>query len=367
MLNQITSAAGYLAVLLVPAFLLLGIAVDVPSLAFSMVIVVLPFLRPLTGKLQPSAIPLWTEPVATALDRLPFLYGAALTLTTGVVLRSVHESHILDAWKLLALGSSLWITMLFATGVVHELLHRRPMADALLGHYIAGLAGYPMFVHEHARHHARPGDTGSAEWPSFDESVWHFSARRAAAVIRSAYSPESAFWNIRARGRSVMALRVATTTFVMTWGLFAFAGGWRGATLYLCVSAAVTLGVQLFTYVQHWGLGEDRLGDRALNGVAWEDDCRLQSWMTLCITVHHAHHQAAHRPYYRIALSPDSPRLPAGYVALMFLCMVPRLWRKLMLPALEHWERNPDDPRSPGRHLTCFNHYSKHAARTVTR
>jgi alkane 1-monooxygenase len=148
-------------------------------------------------------------------------------------------------------------------------------------------------------------------------------------------------------------------------GLFAYAAGWRGVALYVGVLLAVTFGMQLFTYIQHWGLGDDTLGTSASRGYGWEDDCRLQSWMTLGISLHDAHHQSGHLSFYRVALTPDSPRLPAGYVVLMVLCLFPRLWRKVMLPALEHWQRNPNDPRSPGRDLTCFSLYADRPSRAT--
>jgi fatty acid desaturase len=365
--NQLVAAAGFLTMFLVPALLLLGIRFDVPSLAFAIVMFVLPLARPLVGKLPPGLTPLWSERLSTALERLPFLYAAVLTIAIGLVLRYLSSASVLDLPHLLGLGLSLWMTMLFATCVGHEMIHRRPAGDAMVGHYIAGLAGYPLLAHEHLRHHARSGDTVSAEWPLADESVWHFSARRTVAMLTSAYSPGASFWNVRARGRAVLGLRLATAVSFVTCGLFAYAGGWGGAALYVGVVLAVTFGMQLFTYIQHWGLGDDRLGASASRGYGWEDDCRLQSWMTLGISLHHAHHQSSHLPYYRVSLTPDSPRLPAGYVVLMVLCLFPRLWRKLMLPALEHWQRNPHDPRSPGRDLTCFNLYAEKPASGVTR
>ena len=366
MLNQLAFAAGFLTMFLVPALLLLGILFDAPSFAFGMVIFVLPLARPLFGKLSPGITPLWSERLATVLERVPLVYAVILTAAIGIVLRYVASSEILDFRHALGLGLSLWMTMLFATCVAHDLIHRKAARHAMVGHYIAGLAGYPLLGHEHVRHHARPGDTVSAEWPLVGESVWHFSARRAFAIVLSAYSPGSAIWTVRAPGRHVLGLRLATAVSLITCGLFAQAGGWSGLAMYLGVLVAVTFGMQLFTYIQHWGLGDDRLGETASRDYGWEDDCRLQSWMTLGISLHHAHHQSGHLPYYRVALTPDSPRLPAGYVVLMVLCLFPGLWKKLMLPALDHWQRNPNDPRSPGRALSCFSLYADHPAHGAT-
>ena len=366
MTNQLCFAAGYLTMFLVPALLLLGIALDAPIFAFGMVMFVLPLARPLVGKLAPASTPLWGERIATALERLPLLYAAVLTFAIGLVLRHLASSPALQSGHLLGLALSLWMMMLFATCVAHDLIHRARARESSVGHYIAGLAGYPLLGHEHLQHHARPGDTVVPEWPLVQESVWYFAGRRAAAILSSAYRPGAAFWKPRALGRQVLGLRLSTAVFLVTCGLFAYAGGWRGAALYIGVTLAVIFGMQLFTYIQHWGLGDDRLGASAARGHGWEDDCRLQSWMTLGISLHDAHHQSSHLPYYRVALTPDSPRLPAGYVVLMVFCLFPSLWRKLMLPALEHWQSNPTDPRSPGRDLTCFNLYGERTATKVT-
>lgn len=59
-------------------------------------------------------------------------------------------------------------------------------------------------------------------------------------------------------------------------------------------------------------------------------------------------------PYYRLDLSPDSPRLPAGYVLLMFASLVTPLWLAMMRPALERWLLEPASPLSAGRRITCF-------------
>ena len=77
----------------------------------------------------------------------------------------------------------------------------------------------------------------------------------------------------------------------------------------------VAFGVQLITYIQHWGLGDDSIPDRIAYGRGWEEDCRFQAWVTLSISLHDQHHRDSRRPYYRLELSPDSPRLTCGVCA----------------------------------------------------
>jgi alkane 1-monooxygenase len=124
--------------------------------------------------------------------------------------------------------------------------------------------------------------------------------------------------------------------------------------MYMLIGVAVAWAIQAITYIQHWGLDRDRLRHVQASGVAWEDHCRLQSWLTLGISFHQAHHQSSRVPYYRLQAAQDSPKAPAGYVVLLFVSLVPPLWRKLMVPALVRWQREPQTQRTAGRALICF-------------
>src|SRR4029078_6049058 len=116
------------------------------------VMFVLPLARPLVGKLTPGTAPLWSEQIATVLQRLPLVYSLVLTAAIAAVLNYVASAPTLDFAHALGLGLSLWMVMLFATCVAHELIHRRGTVESMVGHYVAGVAGYPLLGHEHLRH-----------------------------------------------------------------------------------------------------------------------------------------------------------------------------------------------------------------------
>ena len=360
MRRQLCGAAGYLSIFIVPALLAIGVSLHSPSLAFGVVMLLLPLSRAVFGTVSKPVV--WHESIATALERLPLLYAAALTIAIAYVIQHLMLHGFESAAHAVGLGLSLWMTMLLSTCVSHELVHRRNGWHSMIGHCLAGLVGYPVLAQEHLAHHARSGDTEATAWPRVDESVWQFALRRAKRIFADAYGLGSAFWNPRARGRSIQLLRLATAVSVASAALFIGAAGWGGLTLYAFTAVAVWFGVQLINYIQHWGLGDDRLGSKAQHGYGWEDDCLWQAWVTLSISLHNGHHQQSRLPYYRVQLTPDSPRLPAGYVVLMVLCLFPTLWFRLMRPVLEHWESNPGNPRSPGRRLTCFSLYGPPAA-----
>jgi fatty acid desaturase len=356
MLRQLFQASGFLCILIAPVLLVVGIAADKPILAFAVLMLGLPLMRPLFGPLPDEPIE-WREWIGTTLHLLPIAYGVLLIGAVSFVLLQLRTHGYPSFGYGVTIGLSLWMTFLLSTCVSHELIHQRRSLHSWLGAALAGIAGYPILQQEHIGHHARPGNTAGAAWPRADESAWHFAWRRSKVILTEAYGPHSPFWRTGSSTRDASALHLATSTCAAAAAAFWFAAGWGGLALYGCVAVGVCFGVQLITYIQHWGLGDDRQGESAKQGLGWEDDCRLQAWLTLGISLHHRHHQRSKLPYYHLTLAEDSPRLPANYVILLVLCLVPPLWTRTMQPALKHWEANPSEPRSAGRRITCFYAY----------
>ncbi len=352
MVRQWLNAAGYLAIYLMPALLLAGAYAGKPWLAFGVVVLVFSLCRLVFGAM-PARAPEWGESVATFLDRLPLGYPVvfAATVLSSLWLMGTSRASPSD-W--LGYGLSLWMTALFGTCVVHELIHRRGRIQAMTGHALAGMCGYPLLGAEHLAHHARPGDADRAEVPRRHESVWGFGVRRLARIGREFLGPGAAVWTRGHATATMVRLRWAMLAMVIMASAFTVIAGWRGALLFGLVAIGVAFGVQIITYIQHWALGDDSLGSAVGYGRGWDDDCQFQAWVTLNISLHDGHHREPRLPYYRLELTPDSPRLPAGYVMLMFLALVPPIWRRAMEPALARWFESPAEPVSAGRGLTCF-------------
>ena len=152
-------------------------------------------------------------------------------------------------------------------------------------------------------------------------------------------------------------MRLSFAVTAASWALFTLSMGATGFVMYLGLVAGVAFGIQLINYLQHWGLGDDSIADADLRNLAWEDDCLFQAFITLHLSFHQSHHQSSRLPYYRVELAADSPKLPAGYVLLMLVCLFPRWWFRIMLPVLAHWKRQPECSPAAGRRLTCFAAY----------
>lgn len=353
---QLLRAAGYLAILIAPALLALSAWIDEPFLLAGLVMLVFPLARMVFGAVDDSAPRVWDERIGMALDRLPWLYSAALIGSLAVLLWRLPTS---DSTLAAGLGwtLSLWLTFTFATCVAHELLHRSGRADRTLGHLLAGFVGYPILGYEHSRHHRMPGNTAAAEWPRVDETVWRFAMRRLRFETSEALGRRGLAIAGAPNSPVVRNLRLALMATVITLAAFVLTAGWTGAVIYLATIALVGFSVQIVTYMQHWGLGDDNLDDARTRGVAWDSDCRFQAWVTMSLSLHQGHHRSDTLPYYRIAIASDSPRLPAGYVLLLFAAVVPPLWRRVMSPALAYWRAHPLAPISSGRSVTCIALY----------
>src|SRR5687768_11387135 len=108
MQKQLSEAAGYLSIFFVPLLLVAGIWIDTPSLAFAVVMLVFPLLRPVFGNVTRQPL-VWHELLATALDRLPLAYAVALTAVTALVLHHLALHGTPSIAYAIGLGLSLWM------------------------------------------------------------------------------------------------------------------------------------------------------------------------------------------------------------------------------------------------------------------
>ena len=356
MAYQLRRAAGYLAILIAPALLALSAWTDEPFLVVGVVMLVFPLARVAFGVVDPSGPAGWDSRVAAALDWLPRVYVAVLVVAVAMLLMRLSRSEVSVAaaigWSL-----SLWLTMLFATCVAHELLHRPERTDRTVGHLLAGLTGYPILGYEHSRHHRLPGNTAAGEWPRIDDTVWRFAVRRLSAILAETVGARGLAIAGRSGSPVVRGLRIAMATTCATLAVFGATAGWAGMAIYAAVIGLVGVGIQLVTYMQHWGLGDDSIEDAKVREGSWDSDCRFEAWVTMGLSLHQVHHRDGSRTCYRIGLAADSPRLPSGYVLLMFAALVPPVWKRVMLPALAYWRAQPSAPLSAGRRIACVALY----------
>ena len=356
MVRQALMASGYLSIFLMPALLLLGVHLGHPTLAFGAVMLVFPLARLVFGAAQPGAGSPWHESLATLLHWLPVLYGLLLPIVVVLLLVSARCRRRRHDRR----GDRPWPESVDDHALCHLCWSRTPPPSSASGHPCGSAdRGHERLPNAWLRAPAAPR-TATRYVACGLSAGWRVGMELRVAAL-CAHLPRG----IRRQHRSA-ALHRALQPCVRRGHARLDPDRRRlrvgrrmdGLAVYLGAALGVHFGIQLITYLQHWALGDDTVSVTH-SQAAWENDCQFQAWITLSISFHQGHHEAAHRPYYLVGLAKDSPRAPAGYVLLMLVCMVPPLWRQLMQPAIEHWRAQPLMPTSAGRRLTCFAIYPR--------
>jgi hypothetical protein len=341
---------GFVLVLGPPLMLALT-ATSLPFATFVAFIVASPITRALLGT-WPKGDVLVEESMAAFLTHLPTVYGATLTASLIWLFAQIAALPALSLWHSVALGLSLWTVLVFGTFPAHELMHRRDRLSLFLGSALAGICGYPPLGLEHSTHHAREASAENSEAPARSEGVWTFALRRLPVACQNASTVDQ---ELRRSGVSFLGLsplRVAIVASLLTAVLAFLLGGSTALAIYSAAVASVVLSMQIMVYVQHWALGTND-GARS-SGLAWEDDCRVQAWLTLGNAFHLAHHRAPNTPFFFLSPSEDSPRQPGCYVVMLSCCVIPSLWRRLMFPVIDAFNAEEARVCKPGRRAACF-------------
>lgn len=267
---------------------------------------------------------------------VPVQWGTALF---GLYVLS-HEPLTTSATVGLIL--SLSVSVGIGVVVAHELCHHASKFDRFMGVLLfipTNMADFHLY-HNIGHHNlvATPADPASAR---YNEPVYPFVVRCIADKSRLA-------WHI---GRERMALRGLPTWHWRNQAVWMFALPliWLAATaaLFGWVAVPVFLGCWLFPrvflafvdYLEHYGLGRRRLADGSYEPVraehAWDDSYLVSSMISCQITRHSDHHAKTSRPYQVLRVRDEAPRLPYGYMTMIWVVMIPPLWRRMMNPITE--------------------------------
>jgi alkane 1-monooxygenase len=231
------------------------------------------------------------------------------------------------------------------TGTIagHELTHRtsRPL-DLIIGRWMLTFTADTSFAIEHVYgHHARvctPDDPATARrgegfyaftWRSTIHSYLHafqLEKARLAKFDKSVWNPlVSPFMrgNLQNLVPAIVAFSMAGVTGLLVWILVAFVGKQI---------------LEIQNYFAHYGLvrepGKPVQPRHSWNSMHWMSTNVLYS-----LARHSHHHAEADAPYWTLDASPDAPQLPGGYLLMIPLALVPPLYKWVMTPALNEWDR----------------------------
>lgn len=260
------------------------------------------------------------------------LYWLAFAATSYVALTiELPWYHIVAA--LIGLGSMF--AGVFC--VSHELGHRTNKLLRWGAKSSIAMFGYCHFHIEHNRGHhvhvSTPEDPASAR---MGESIYQFAIRELPGTFKRAIRLESS--RLQKLGFQFLSskneiLQTATITLAM-YSLFIALIGLTAIPFLLAACAMGYFQLTMANYLEHYGLlrqkKENGRYERCEPRHSWNCNNKFSNFMTLQLQRHSDHHANATREYQILRDYQQVPMLPAGYPLMMFICLIPPLWRAVM-------------------------------------
>ena len=324
-----------------------------PLLAAAYVFVLIPVLEPLLGRNTSNEGA--DGPARRWAFDLPLLVWvpAQLALLGWAILRLGHSPPSSVAFWAGAAAVGL-VTGGIGITVAHEWMHRSTRWERALAEILLVSVSYPHFSIEHVfGHHknvATPLDPASSRR---GESVYAFLPRTLRGSLRSAWAIERA--RRERLGIAWFSLRNAFLRYALELGLVlalvTYAAGPLGLLFFAAQSVVAVLLLETINYVEHYGLSRHQLEpgkyERVRPWHSWNASQRLTNWLLLNLQRHSDHHYLASRPYHQLRHYEEVPQLPAGYAAMIWLALIPPLWRWVMDPRVEQLRLHPPSIAEP--------------------
>lgn len=227
-----------------------------------------------------------------------------------------------------------WLGLVVSTGLVsggvgitvaHELGHHRSWPEAWSARLLLVFVCYGHFFVEHNRgHHARVATPADPATARLGEGFWRFFPRTLVGQFRSAFDIDA-----RATFLSVIASVFVAVSIGYSFGAM--------ATVFFLVQAlGAVMQLELVNYVEHYGLVRKQAADGRYERVtarhSWNSSHRVSNLLLFNLQRHAHHHIHQGRRYPTLEHIEAAPQLPAGYLAMIPLALVPPLWRRIMDP-----------------------------------
>ena len=285
-------------------------------------LVIIDLISPSERRCQPAGLPVWLSDcfllalAAIQVLNIVLLLDMAAQLQWGTAHAVLISVANLFAAKIAVGTSSAFSCIVLA----HELIHRKQLHMKLIGRFLLTLVCYEHFFTEHLRgHHRRFGTPEDPATARFGESYTSFWRRTVPAQFKSAWQLESnrlrihSLWKIDIIRHRVFQGLIFECGLLMT--IFYYFGA-IALVVFLMQALTAVRKLEAINYFEHWGLVRTPENNKAQD--SWDSD----SWFTLHTMVglsrHADHHLHTSKPFYKLQLIDQSPKLPYGYFAMIF-------------------------------------------------
>lgn len=230
----------------------------------------------------------------------------------------------------------------------HELMHQKSRIERWLGDLLLASVLYSHFRSEHLRvHHLHVGTPRDPVTARYNEGFHRFFPRVLRQCPQSAFKAEAAmlarkglprwhrsnpFWLYAGLQIGMLALAAAL-------------GGWLGLLLFVYQALVAIWQLEAVNYVEHYGLTRRHLGDGKYEHVrphhSWNAAHTASNWLLINLQRHSDHHYKPDRrfPLLQTYSQDEAPQLPLGYPIMVFIAMVPPIWKRVMNRRVKAWRK----------------------------
>jgi len=240
------------------------------------------------------------------------------------------------------------LNALAGTVAGHELTHRtaRPF-DLVLGRWLLTFTADTSFAIEHVYgHHARVATPDDPATARRGESFYVFAWRSTIHSYVHAYQMEKA--RLAKFGKSVWNplaspfLRGNLQNLVPAVAAFALAG-FTGLAVWVVIAFLGKELLEIQNYFAHYGLVREA-GKPVQPRHSWNSNHWMSTNVLYSLARHSHHHAEADAAYWTLEAMPEAPVLPGGYLTMIPVALIPPLYKRVMTPALNEWDRSYATP-----------------------
>ncbi len=235
-----------------------------------------------------------------------------------------------------------------STNVAHELVHRiRHKPSISYGRWLLGFTLDTTFSIEHVfGHHQHVSTIKDPSSARRGESSWYFLYRSTKESLISAWYIEKR--RLTAKKKAVFSyhnlfLRGQLISFIYG-GLYYVMAGYLGVVIFLLMAVYGKAYLEFINYIEHYGLVR-KPGTSIELRHSWNSNHPLSSYLLYNLPRHAYHHINSVAPYWKIKpCSEEAPKLPYGYLYMIFFSMFPPIYKKIMIPLIQKWDLGSTTP-----------------------
>ena len=227
------------------------------------------------------------------------------------------------------------------TVTAHELIHRvgSPVSVSL-GRWIMALSFDANFSIEHVYgHHRYVATSHDPATAPRGRNVYHHIIASSIGCYRSSWQIETQ--RLERKSQSIISWHnqcLRGYAMSLVWMALAYAiAGVAGVLFFIGVGIVGKSMLEIVNYMEHYGIVRDPK-QRVMPRHSWNTNKRVSCWTMFNLSRHSHHHAQGSVRFENLKPMPEAPTMVTGYMATLFLTLVPPLWFKLMAPKLAQWD-----------------------------